>query len=90
MGRSSLSKRENHGAKVICDRKTGSFLARVSALIPGLEGAQTDEGPDVFGSAEGVHFKAGYRWNAGGGYSDLKSMVFSRPSTETHDRKNRT
>jgi hypothetical protein len=90
MGRSSLSNRENHGAKVMCDRKTGLFLVTVSAPISGPEGAESDEGFEVFGSAEGIHFEAGYRWNAGGGYSDLMSRVFSRPSTEIHDSKNRT
>jgi len=89
MGRSSLSNRENHGAKVICDRKTGSYLATVSALIPGwkepraMKASRRSEGPKAFILKQGID---------GMPVADaptFKSRVFSRPSTEIHDSKNR-
>ena len=47
-------------AAVICDRKTGSFLVKVSRDdSPGWEERRSDEGIEVFGRAEGIHSQAG-------------------------------
>jgi putative transposase len=46
--------------EVICSRKTGSFETGVfRAKLPWLEGAESDEGIEVFGRPDGVHSEAG-------------------------------
>jgi hypothetical protein len=46
-------------AAVICPLKTGSLLARVfGAVFPRLGRSRADEGLEVFGGTEGVHFEA--------------------------------
>ena len=43
---------------LICDLKTGPFLARVFRIDSRLGGAKNDEGLEVFGRPEGVHSEA--------------------------------
>jgi hypothetical protein len=70
--------------------KLDRFWRQPLHRFPGRKELGSDEDFEIFGSAEGIHLEAGYRWNDGSGYSDLKSKLFSRPLTEIHDSKNRT
>ncbi len=53
---------------MLCPLKTGSFGTGVfRGSIPRLGGTEDDEGIEVFGRAEAVHFEAGSRRDSGRG-----------------------
>jgi hypothetical protein len=53
---------------MICSPKIGPFRVRVfRGIFPWLGGAEDDEGLEVLGRAESVHFEAGKRRRSGCG-----------------------